>query len=144
MDERRQLCCFQIEELLFGIPLERVQEVLRAQPLTPVPLAPPEVGGLVNLRGQIVTALDLRRCLELPARPAALAPGNVVVRDGESVVSLLVDRIGDVIEVESSAFERPPETLRGRRRTLIEGAFKLRDRLLLVLDVDRLLELGGA
>jgi purine-binding chemotaxis protein CheW len=99
-----------------------------------VPLASPVVSGLINLRGRIVTAIDLRRRLGLPDRAAGKRPMNVVVRTGEEVVSLLVDEIGDVIEVPEEKFEKPPETLRGIARTLVEGAYKLENQLMLVLN----------
>jgi purine-binding chemotaxis protein CheW len=111
--------------------------VIRAQPMTRVPLAPAEVSGLINLRGQIVTALDLRRRLGLPDRPHGVDPMCVVARTDDGVVSLLVDEIGDVVETTEDSFERPPETLAGRAQDLIPGVYKLADRLLLVLDTDK-------
>ena len=98
------------------------------------PLAPPVVRGLINLRGQIVTALDLRRRLELAERPADQLPMNIVVHTDDGAVSLLVDEIGDVLEVPESAFERPPETLKGPARDLVRGTFKVGDGLVLLLD----------
>src|SRR5262245_46354614 len=98
--------------------------------MTRVPLAHPVVRGLMNLRGQIVTALDLRRRLELPERPDDESPVNVVVQADDGAVSLLVDEIGDVLEASDDQFERPPETLRGVARELIRGTYKLPDRLL--------------
>jgi len=137
--ERGQLCTFVLAGHAFGVPVGRVQEVIRHQAMTQVPLAPPIARGLINLRGQIVTALDLRVPLELPpAAPGAL-PMNVVVRTGGDLVSLLVDEIGDVIEVTADRFEPPPETLTGPARELIRGAFKLDDRLLLILDTDKVI-----
>jgi purine-binding chemotaxis protein CheW len=109
--------------------------------MTPVPLAPPVVAGLINLRGNIVTAIDLRRRLELEERPPTLLPTNVVLREDIGSVSLLADRIGDVVEVEQELFEPRPETLEGVARHLIKGAYKLKERLLLVLDTDSLLKL---
>jgi purine-binding chemotaxis protein CheW len=132
-----QFCTFYLEGLYFGIEVTRVQEVIRYQEMTPVPLAPPVISGLINLRGQIVTAIDLRRRLELPTRPQGRLPMNVVVRAEDGAVSLLVDEIGDVLEVPGDAFEQVPETLSGVARSLIRGAYKLPDRLLLVLDTDR-------
>jgi len=133
----RQYCTFTLDGLLFGVEVSSVQEVIRFQEMTEVPLAHRVVRGLINLRGQIVTALDLRRRLDLAERPASEHPMNIVVRTEDGAVSFLVDEIGDVVEVEGSAFERPPETLRGNARTLIPGAYKLQDRLLLVLDTAR-------
>jgi purine-binding chemotaxis protein CheW len=134
MSGQTQYCTFFLDGLFFGVPVQQVQEVIRYQELTRVPLAAPEVSGLINLRGQIVTAIDLRRRLGLPPRPAERLPMNVVVRHDGGAVSLLVDEIGDVQEAEASLFEPPPPTLHGPARSLIRGAYKLADRLLLVLE----------
>ncbi|MGK7900616.1 MAG: chemotaxis protein CheW [Hormoscilla sp.] len=142
MTEERQLCTFFLGELFFGIEVSNVQEIIRYQEMTRVPLAPTEVGGLINLRGQIVTAIDLRRRLELGDRPSDRLPLNVIVRTSEETVSLLVDEIGDVLEVGGDNFETPPETLRGRIRELIRGAYKLKERLLLLLDVEKVVDLA--
>ncbi len=121
-----------------GIDVVHVQEVIRHQKMTSVPLAPREVGGLINLRGQIVTAIDLRRRLDMPDRPADETPMNVVIRVDDSWVDLLVDEIGDVVEVDERTFERPPETLEPEILALVHGVYKLEERLLLVLDIERL------
>lgn len=134
MAENLQFCTFYLDKLLFGIPLTDVQEVMRRHDLTRVPLSAPVVSGLINLRGQIVTAMDLRRQLEFPPFPEGTDPMNVVVRSDEGAVSLLVDRIGDVVEVNEDAFEPPPETLQGKVRETILGVYKLKDRLMHVLD----------
>ena len=144
MAQPRQFCTFFLDRLYFGLDVLTVQEVIRYQGMTRVPLAPPQVCGLMNLRGQIVTAIDLRRRLELAERPAGQRPINIVVRSEEGAMSLLVDEIGDVLEVEEADFESPPDTLRGTARELIRGAYKLQDRLLLVLDVERALQVGAA
>ena len=141
MTQLRQYCTFYLDDLFFGVEVERVQEVLRFQEMTSVPLAPGVVEGLINLRGQIVTALDMREQLELPARPDGRLPMNVVLRTDNGAVSLLVDDIGDVLEVDEDSFEVPPKTLAGSARELIRGAYKLDNRLLLVLDADRALNL---
>lgn len=133
----KQLCTFLVDGLLFGIDVTRVQEVIRHQAMTPVPLAPPVVQGLINLRGQIVTAIDMRRRLDAPDRPADQMPMNVVVRTDDGAVSLLVDEIGDVVEVQEEQFEAAPETIRGRANELVTGVYKMVEHLLLVLDVDR-------
>ena len=138
-----QFCTFYLDGLFFGVEVKKVQEVIRYQEMTRVPLASVVVQGLINLRGQIVPAIDLRRRLELSDRPAGQLPMNVVIRSDDGPVSLLVDEIGDVLEVEAEAFERPPETLRGVARDLIRGAFKLQDRLLLTLDTDAAVQLGS-
>src|SRR3954454_16474957 len=111
MATAHQYCTFTVDGHYFGVDVLRVQEVIRAQPMTRVPLAPPVVRGLINLRGQIVTAIDLRRRLGMPDRAADRPPVNVVVRTDDGAVSLLVDEIGDVIAPPEAAFERPPATL---------------------------------
>ncbi len=133
----RQYSTFTVDGLFLGVDVSLVQELIRYQPMTGVPLAPPVVGGLINLRGQIVTAIDLRTRLQLPARDPGRLPMNVVLRTDDGAVSLLVDEIGDVLDVTEHSFERPPETLTGVARDLIRGAHKLDGRLLLVLDTDR-------
>jgi len=137
--ESQQFCTFFLDDLYFGVEVERVQEVIRHQKTTSVPLAPPAIGGLINLRGQIVTAINLRQRLELPKREETSEPMNVVVRTDEGAVSLLVDEIGDVVEVDPNDFEPPPDTLQGTAREMIGGAFKLKGRLLLRLDSERAL-----
>jgi purine-binding chemotaxis protein CheW len=132
-----QFCTFYLDKLLFGVELKGVQEVIRSLDMTQVPLAPKVVSGLINLRGQIVTAVDLRRRLELEPRAPDLLAMHVVVRSTDGAVSFLVDEIGDVVEVNDTTFELPPETLRGAVRTMITGVHKLNDRLMLVLDTDR-------
>jgi purine-binding chemotaxis protein CheW len=102
------------------------------------------VQGLINLRGQIVTAIDLRRRFELADRPDGQRPMNVVLRTDDNPVSLLVDEIGDVLQIREETFEAPPETIRGVARELIRGVFKLENRLLLVLDTERAMALAGA
>jgi purine-binding chemotaxis protein CheW len=131
------LTTFTVDGYLFGIDVATVQEVIRPQEMTRVPLAAEAVGGLINLRGQVVTAVDLRVRLGLPPRDAEKAAMNVVVRTPDGAVSLLVDTIGDVVETSNDVFEAPPETLTGPARRLVQGAYKLDGRLLLALDVTR-------
>ena len=133
----KQYSTFHVGDLFFGIEVVKVQEVLRCQEMTRVPLAPEVIEGLINLRGQIVTALDMRRRLGLSAMQAGHVPMNMVIRCDDGAVSLLVDEIGDVIEVSENSFENPPETLRGPSRELVRGVYKLKERLMLVLDTDR-------
>jgi purine-binding chemotaxis protein CheW len=141
MSHTSQFCTFYLDKLLFGVELKGVQEVLRSLEMTKVPLAPPAVSGLINLRGQVVTAVDLRHRLELePGSPRELAM-NVVVRSQDGAVSLLVDEIGDVVEVEETTFEPPPATLQGSVRTMILGVHKLNGRLMHVLDMEKACEM---
>src|SRR5215831_18368272 len=142
MGERRQFCTFFLDGLRFGVDVQKVQEVVPYQEMTRVPLAPGTVRGLLNLRGQIVTGIDLRCRLELPERTADRLPMNVVLRGEDSPVSFLVDEIGEVIEVAADAWERPPETLQGRVRELIQGVYPLQEELLLVLDTAKTLDLN--
>ncbi len=143
MAHTSQFCTFYLDKLLFGVELKTVQEVIRSLEITQVPLAPQVVSGLINLRGQIVTAVDLRRRLEMEPRAVGVPAMNVVVRSEDGAVSLLVDEIGDVVEVEETSFERPPETLRGSVRTMITGVHKLKDRLMLVLDTEKACQMTG-
>jgi purine-binding chemotaxis protein CheW len=143
MQVSRQFCTFFLDGLFVGVEVHKVQEVIRYQEMTRVPLAPHVVRGLINLRGQIVTALELRRRLELNERPAGQLPMNVVVRTDEGPTSLLVDEIGDVVEVDEAMFERPPSTLCGVARELIVGAYKLKDRLLLALNTEKAVRLAA-
>ena len=129
-----KLCTFRLQGLLFGIAADAVQEVLRAQPITPLPLAPPEVAGLINLRGQIVPALDLRRRLGLPLHHEDAPPSNLVLHGRSGPVSLLIEEIGDVIEIGGQAVEPVPDTVDGRLRRLVSGVCPLADGLLLLLD----------
>lgn len=139
-----QLATFHVGDYMFGVPVQVVQEVLRHQEITRVPLAPDSVGGLINLRGQVVTALDLRHRLGFEPADAGQLPMNVVTRVNDGAVSLLVDSIGDVVETDDTLFEPPPETLAGPGRGLIRGAYKLDDQLLLALDVARVVDIESA
>jgi purine-binding chemotaxis protein CheW len=136
----RQYCTFYVDHLYLGIEVQQVQEVIRHQKMTAVPLAPPAIAGLINLRGQIVTAIDLRYPLGLPPRREDTLPMNIVVQDGESVVSLLVDRIGDVVDVGQELFEPPPCTLQDSFQKFILGAYKLPNQLLIILNTQLVLE----
>lgn len=142
MNNTYQYCTFYLGDQCFGLDVLKVQEIIRSQPMTHVPLAHRVVSGLINLRGQIVTAIDLRKRLELPARDETAEQINVVVQTEDGAVSLLVDEIGDVLEVSESQFERPPETLRGPARELIQGAYKLPDELLVILDPERVVAIS--
>ena len=139
-----QFATFFVTDLYFGIDVLDVQEVMRHREMTRVPLAPAVVEGLINLRGQIVTAIDMRRTLHLPPRGGEENATNIVVRTPEGAVSLLVDEIGDVVEVDENSFEPPPETLRGSVRTIILGVHKLNDRLMHVLDIEKACQMTEA
>ena len=140
MAHTQQFCTFYLDKLMFGVELEKVQEVIRYLEITEIPLAPRVVSGLMNLRGQIVTGIDLRRRLDLPDRPEEEHPMNVVIRSADGALSLLVDEIGDVVEVTEESFERPPETLRGKVREVILGVHKLEKQLMHVLNTEKACE----
>ncbi|MBK7642086.1 MAG: chemotaxis protein CheW [Planctomycetes bacterium] len=139
-----QYCTFQLDRVVYGVAVHEVQEVIRFQEMTRVPRAHAVVSGLINLRGQIVTAIDLRTRLGLEPRTTEQKPMNVVVRTEDGAVSFLVDQIGDVIEVSEAQFEEPPPTLAAEQRELVRGVYKLEGSLLLVLDTRRLLSLAAS
>ncbi len=143
MTDNKQFATFFLNGLFFGVEVLKVQEVIRYQEMTRVPIAPTMVQGLINLRGQIITAIDLRRRLEMPLRAEGQLPMNVVVRTEDGAVSLLVDEIGDVVEIQDDTYERLPETLTGVARELIRGVYKLKERLLLILDIEPTVNLPG-
>jgi len=132
-------CTFRVGGLLVGIEVERVQEVLHDPELTPVPLAHDSVMGLINLRGQIVTAIDARRRLGQNERGAEEATAHVIVRCDAEAVSLVVDIEDEVVDVTSQAVDEVPESLSSGIRDLITGIHQLDTGLLLLLDADRTL-----
>ena len=135
MTEPKQFCTFYVNDILLGIEVLDVQEVLRCQDLTEIPLAPPEIQGLINLRGQIITAINLRNCMHLPPGKDDKSSMNVVVRINNEVVSFLVDSVGDVLEVDEENFEPVPSTVDASIRELVSGVYKLEGkRLLMILD----------
>lgn len=139
----QQLCTFELADLLLAVPVEEVQEVIRESEVTRVPLAPRTIKGLINLRGQIVTVIDLRARLEFPPATRA-AEMHVVLRRGGGAVSLLVDDIGDVLDLDDIGAAPPPRTLDGILRELCSSVYKLEERLLLVLDSNRITNLTPA
>lgn len=129
---------------LLGIPVLQVHDVLKAQNMTPVPIAPHWVAGLINLRGRIVTCVDLRARLGLP--PATQEDGatgmSVVVEQDEEPYSLLIDKVGDVLNLSMDDYERNPITLESTWAEVSAGVYRLEKELLVILDVDRLLSFG--
>jgi purine-binding chemotaxis protein CheW len=141
--EPRRFATFSVADMFCGIDVAQVQEVLKYQEMTPVPLAPGVIQGLINLRGQIVTAVDLRRRFRLPERPADRKPMNMVLRCDGGAVSLLVDEIGDVVAVDGCEHEPPPSTMDAFHREAVEAVFKLDGKLLLALDTSKVLHIDG-
>ena len=128
---------------LFGIPVLQVQDVLGPQRITRIPLAPPEVAGSLNLRGRIVTAIDIRTRLGLPELEDGKKRMSVVVDHGGELYSLMVDSVGEVLSLTEASFERNPATLDPRWREVSAGIYRLDSTLLVVLDVSRLLLLSA-
>jgi len=137
--EEALYCTFRVDDRFFGVPVERVQEVLRSQPTTRVPLSHDVIRGLINLRGEIVTAVDLRLRFGLTPLDAGVEEMNVVVRHGGGAMALLVDEIGDVLEIPPTQIEAPPATLTGTARELVSEVCKLDGEILMVLDLERTL-----
>ena len=137
----KEFVTFMIGDQLFGIPVLTVQDVLNAHQITRIPLSPPEIAGSLNLRGRIVTAIDVRCRLQLESRFAGKCMSVVVEHDGE-LYSLLVDSVGEVLALNTSNFERNPPTLSTHFREYSHGIYRLDDSLLVVLDVRQLLKFG--
>ena len=128
---------------LFGLRLKRVRDVFVPRGLSRVPLAPPEVAGLLNLRGRIVTAIDLRRRLGLPPREDGGAPVAVGIEDRGELYGLIVDGVGDVLRFKPSSYEANPVNLDPRWTKLCGGVHRLEHGVMVVLDVDKVLDLDG-
>jgi purine-binding chemotaxis protein CheW len=138
-----QLSTFHVGRYLFGVDVSLVQEIVRLQAFTPVPLSSAEIAGLINLRGEVLTAIDMRARLGLPPADRERDPVNVVVRVDDEPVSLLVDEIGGVQEVSQLPFEATPATVDVKVRELLLGSYTLPDRLLLALNAKKVLALAG-
>jgi purine-binding chemotaxis protein CheW len=133
---------FDVAGLTFGVELKRVQELIRYQDMTDVPLASPSISGLINLRGQIVIAIDARRALGLPDRSPQELPMNVVLRSDDGCVSLLVDRIGDVVAVSSDRWASVPDNMPVPKKKLIRGIYEFPGSLLLIPDLEQILQVS--
>lgn len=138
-DAARDYVTMVINGQLFGIPVLEVQDVLGKQQITHIPLAPPEVAGSLNLRGRIVTAIDVRLRLGLERNEEAQREMSIVVEHKEELYSLVVDSVGEVLTLSEDAFEQNPATLDNRWKSISAGIYRLQEELLVVLDVDKLL-----
>jgi len=132
-----------IADQLFGIPVLQVQDVLGHQRITRIPLAPPEVAGSLNLRGRIVTAIDVRLRLGLPPRAKDKPVMSIVVDLRGELYSLMVDNVGEVLSLSTDDFERNPATLDPRWREVSTGIYRLNNTLMVVLEVSRLLNFAN-
>ncbi len=142
-EDNQVLVTLTVGDQLCGIPVLAVRDILGEQVITRIPLAPAEIAGSLNLRGRIVTAIDLRRRLRLPPAPAGQARMSVVAEQGGELYALLVDQVSEVLSLDASLFERNPPTLERSWAEFSTGIFRLDGRLLVVLDVSRLLALSG-
>lgn len=141
--EHREFVTFVVGKQLCGIPVLKVQDVLGPQRITRVPLAPPEVAGSLNLRGRIVTAVDLRLRMGLEARPEEDKGMSVVVEHQGELYSLVVDSVGEVLNLSADSFESNPATLDSVWRQFSEGVYRLKEGLMVVLNGDSLLDYGS-
>jgi purine-binding chemotaxis protein CheW len=139
----RRFCTFHVGDLLLGVEVELVQEVLGEEPMIRVPLADPWVSGLLNLRGQIVTAIDARRRLGMAPRGVGDRSANIVLRTPDGSVSLVVDREGDVVDLPDTEIEPLPENVSPAIRAVVTGTCKVDESLLLMLDAARTLTIGS-
>ena len=139
-DQTEEFVTFTIAGQLFGIPVLQIQDVLSSYQITPIPLAPPEITGSLNLRGRVVTAIDVRLRLGLSARPKEAESMSIVAENEGELYSLMVDSVGEVLALSQSEYERNPPTLDAKFRTFSDGIYRLDKQLLVVLDVNRLLD----
>jgi len=140
LDYTNQFVSFWVDNQLLGVPVTVVQEVLNPQIIAPTPMSRPEISGLLNLRGQIVTAVNLRKRLGLPELEEGKESMNVVVRHLGESFSLLVDEVGDVINVAADSMEPVPHTLDAHWKSVTEGVLRLEERLFVILNVEAVLK----
>ncbi len=138
-----QLLSFSIADQLFGIPVLQVNDVLGPQKITRMPLAPPAIAGVMNLRGRIVTSVDVRRCLDLSSASAADQGMSIVVDYGEELFSLTIDKVGDVLNLSADSYEPTPLTLDMQWQNIASGIHKIDGNIMVVVDVERLLGAAG-
>jgi purine-binding chemotaxis protein CheW len=137
--DERQLVVFQLGAELYGVEISRVHEIIRLQAVTRVPRAPAFVEGVINLRGKVIPVIDLRRRFGLDAAEHTRASRIVVVEIGEQVVGIIVDGVSEVLRVNDSMVEPPSPVVAGIEAEYIEGIAKLPERLVILLDLDRVL-----
>jgi purine-binding chemotaxis protein CheW len=143
-DEESVFVTLTVADQLCGVPVLGVRDILGEHAITRIPLAPREIAGSLNLRGRIVTAIDLRERLRLPRPPDDQPRMSVVAEQGGELYALLVDQVSEVLSLKSSEFERNPPTLPQTWAQFSAGIYRLENRLLVVLDVGKLLALSEA
>jgi purine-binding chemotaxis protein CheW len=141
-EDERVFVTLTVADQLCGVPVQTVRDVLGEQTITRIPLAPAEIAGSLNLRGRIVTAIDLRRRLGLPDAPPGASRMSVVAEQGAELYALLVDQVSEVLSLPAETFERNPPTLAAGWAAHSQGIHRLQDRLMVVLDVSRVLALA--
>lgn len=143
-EDLHQFVTFTINNQLFGVPVLRVQDILQTEKIAPIPLAPPEVRGSINLRGRIVTVIDVRVRLGLdPLDHVEARQMGVTVEMGPDLYTLLVDGIGDVVSLSADTYEKTPGTLNPKWRDFASGVYRLQGKIMVVLEIDRLLDIGN-
>lgn len=142
IDGTQQVLAVYLGGDLFGIPIAQIQEVLETLPLTYIPLAPPAVRGVMNLRGRVVTAIDLRTSLSPAGINPLQANMSVVIEDAGELYSLLVDRVGDVLAIPAAKIEEPPLTMNEAWKRISSGVFPLQDKIMVILKPSALLNSG--
>lgn len=140
VEKKSDFVTLSVDGQMFGIPVLQVQDVLNTVRITRVPLAPREVAGNLNLRGRIVTAIDMRACLNMTPRASSAKSMNIVVEYKTELYSLVVDSVGEVLSLADNAFEQNPPTLARHLRDVSRGIFQLNDQLLIILDITTLLQ----
>lgn len=141
MSANQRYSTFFLNGICFGVHIQKVQEVMEFQHITPIPLAPPVLPGIINLRGQILTTFDLKTRLNLSASESAGEPMMMVIQTSEGPMNLVVDKIGPVLDVDPDLFEKPTETLKPAVRAVTTHVCKLEGHLLLVLDTEKIIQL---
>ena len=137
--ETSELLTVYLDDQIFGLPILQVQDVLNVMSMTRVPLAPPEIAGALNLRGRIVTAIQVRQRMGLPPAPETKKAMSIVVEFEEELYSLIFDRVGEVMHLRATDYEPNPSTLDPKFRDVADGIYRLSDRLLVVVDIPKLL-----
>lgn len=139
----QQFCTFFLRGIYFGINIQQIQEVIRYQEITHVPLAPSDIRGVINLRGEIVTVIDLQSRLEIIQQnnlsPIETQSYQIIVHNDGELISFLVDGIEDILEIEEQKIEIPPATVKGKMRKFIQGIYQMENRFLLILNVEKIL-----
>jgi purine-binding chemotaxis protein CheW len=135
-----QFSTFRIDGRFYGVNVKLVQEITKAMPLTPVPQAPNYIAGLINLRGQIATAIGLRELFDLTPSPEEGQGINVICKMDGPLLSLVVDEIGDVLEVSDNTFEETPDTVHPSVAQFMSGVYKLPNEILSIIDIHKLFQ----